>query len=456
MNNDIKKYTSMRMALRGNLLTSDKCGNHCVFCSNKLNPDSVNTVKVGNRKIEDLINEIDFIPNDLHEIHLGETNFNTTEGEIIEYPYFKELIYAINKKRPDIHITITTSGNSLTEDKIIFLKEKNIDVFISIHSLNPELRAKITGNTLERANIAINSIDLCLKHKVNIKTVRLVPMPFIPDDDIYNTLKQLILKDIPQIHIWVASFSKFVKDKNVLQIKDECNRISNIIDSLEDIMQNHFTKILLFPFQTNRFKSLIINVKPYSYAYEIGLRNNDEIISMNDIRIVNSDHIKKILEFENIKEIYLKRENNFIKINNIENSKLILKDIEVNDNTIPFACINAIFNAILKDRSHSLLMSGEAGYDIVINNLEKMGIFKNEFYHCMVKNTVFGGSICVNGLITIEDYLIALNNFRKNHKNINITKIIIPADSFRGTEVDVTGRPLQDLKFEGCVDVVLI
>ena len=72
INNNIKTYISMRMAAGGsNLLTSDICGNKCIFCSNKLNPDNVNTVKVGNRKLTELISEIDFLPEHVHFLHLG-------------------------------------------------------------------------------------------------------------------------------------------------------------------------------------------------------------------------------------------------------------------------------------------------------------------------------------------------------------------------------------------------
>ena len=187
MNTDMKKYISMRMAIDGSLLTSDKCGNKCVFCSNKLNPESVHTLKVGNRSLDELLDEIKFFPPNLNFFRVGETTLNTTEGDLIEYPYYKELLTAIRNKYPHAEMRLTTGANGLTEEVIAFLKSINITITISLHSMNPEMRAKLTGNTLKRANIAINSIDLCLKYKLPIYAIRLVPMPFVPDEDIYNT-----------------------------------------------------------------------------------------------------------------------------------------------------------------------------------------------------------------------------------------------------------------------------
>lgn len=451
----IKKYTSMRMALWGNLLTSDVCGNNCLFCSNKHNPEAVRTVKVGKRKLEDLLDEINFFPINIETIHLGETNFNTTEGEIIEYPYFKELILEIEKKRPNVNLSITSSGNSLTEDVIQFLKEHNIALILSIHSLNPEIRAKLTGNTLKRAQIAINSLELCFKYNIKLEIVRLVPMSFVPDEDIYNTLKYLIEHDVERIHIWVASFSKFAQGENVEYLHKECQRISKIINSLNNISQEHFTEIVLLPFPENLTKNIITNVRPNSYAFQIGLRNNDEVISINDILIVNGSHIDEILINNNfINKILIKRNNNFITLKNI-NGPLIEKDIITNA-IIPFNIIEKIYFKVLEDREHSLVICSEASVQNILESLKRMNLFDNYFHHTIAYNQTFGGNICVNGLLTIDDYLLALKKYREENPNSHITKIIISEDSFISGERDVTSRPLQDLRVEGCVDVILI
>ena len=455
INTDIKKYTSMRMALRGNLLTSDICGNHCVFCSNKLNPPEVHTVKVGKRDINDLIQEIDFIPKNSNHIHLGETNFNTTEGEIIEYPQFKELILAIKEKRPNISITITSSGNSLTEDMILFLKQHNINLVLSIHSLNPEIRAKLTGNTLKRAQIAIDSLDLCFKHGIELECVRLVPMPFVPDEDIYNTLKYLVEHDVRLIHIWVASFSKFAEDKTVKGLYQECARIAKVIKKLDPITREHFSSIELDPFPGDECKNLIKNVRPNSYAADLGLKNNDEVIEINNELIINGPHILECLEkYEFIHTMIIKRGGQILIFKNF-NGKRVLQNIIINM-FIPMPDFHHICHSIKEDRSHTLIITSEASYPTLIYSLNRAGFYQNECHVTYSKNETFGGSICVNGLITIDDYLKTLNKYREEHPEAHITKIAVARASFCSGEIDVTGRPLQELKFLGCVDVILV
>lgn len=448
---NIKKYTSMRMALWGNLLTSDICGNHCLFCSNKHNPPEVQTVRVGNRKLEDLIEEINFFPTNISKIYLGETNFNTTEGEIIEYPYFKELILEIKKRKPQVNISITSSGNSLTEEMIQFLHQQNIGLILSLHSLNPEIRAKLTGNTLKRAQIAIDSLDLCLKYNIDIELVRMVPMSFVPDEDIYNTLKGLIERNIKEVHIWVASFSKFAQGENVDQLREECARISKIIDSLK----NHFTNIVLNPFPTDLKKNMIRNVKPNSYAAQIGLEGGDEVIEINNVLVVNGNHIKVLLEdMQFVQTMIIKRKDNFITLRHL-NGPLIAENIYVND-TINMNIINRLHQLIKEDREHILIITSEASDETIKYSLQRMGLFENDFHITCAKNTSFGGNICVNGLISINDFLLALNKYREEHPNAHITKIAVSIDNFCSGERDITSRPLQDLRVEGCVDVILV
>ena len=412
------------------------------------------TIKVGNRKLQDLIEEINFFPNNIKEIHLGETNINTTEGEITEYPYFKELILAIKEKRPNAHITLTTGGNNLTNEIITFLKQNNISLVVSLHSIDPVVRAKITGNTLERANIAINGFKQCIQENIDISVVRLVPMDFMPDEDIYNTLKFLIESNINEVHIWVASFSKFTKNKTILNLKKECDRILNIIKSLESIFNTSktFTKIYLRPFSNF---NCIQNIRKNSYAENIGLQINDEIIKINNIQMVNGSHTIHFLKNNIIiDELLIKRNHQLIILKNVH-GPMIANNIFI-DCSIGYDIIKSIASLVKEDLTHSLVITSEASYEAICNALNKKGLLFEDYHITCAKNQTFGGNICVNGLITVDDFLLTLNEYRKNHKNSHITKIIIAKDNFITGEKDVANRPLQDLRTEGCVDVILV
>lgn len=454
----IKKYMAMRMGAVGNLLTSDICGNHCLFCSNKLNPDSVHTIKVGRRDINDLIQEINYFPRSIHQIVLGETAYNTTEGEFIEYPYWQELIKAIYEKRPDIEVWISTSGNSLTEDKILFLKEYNIHLIYSLHSFDLETRAKITGNSLKRAKIAIDGIDLCIKHQIEIECVRLVIMDCISDKDVYNTFKNLIIRKIPKIEVWLASFSKFKPGATVEKLYQEYLRISEIAKQAIPLfdLYHHFSYIEIMPFSERNEYATIKYIKENSYTRNLGLKIGDNIVQINNINILNSSQVCLILEQENdIGNISIQRQDKIIKLQNV-NLQQLMEDIIFDQTVIQYDIIKKVYDYILDDKSHSLLMSGEGTHQTMLNFLEKMGLSKNSYYHKEVINEEFGGNICNNGLITITDYLKNLEQFRKEHSEVNITKLILPIDSFGGIEIDVTGRPVQDLRILGRVEVILV
>lgn len=453
MNTDMKKYISMRMALEGSLLTSDKCGNRCVFCSNKLNPESVHTLKVENRALDELLDEINFFPSNLDFFRLGETTLNTTEGDLIEYPYYKELLTEIRKRYPNAEMRLTTSANCLTEDVIKFLKSINIVITISLHSLNPQMRAKLTGNTLERAKIAINSIDLCLKYQLPIFAIRIVPMPFVTNEDLYNTIAQLIQKGVEKIEIGIASFSKFAKKENVENCYNECERIFSIVEQINQDFQDEFYDIKVFPFYRNKYNAEIEKVRKNSYVYKIGLRNKDKVLKINNQIVVNGGHFQDLIADHIIQNILIERNNENIYIDNI-NPQLIQETDIITNCIIDGDIIFKIAEQIQKDVNHVLLLSSEATYDIIQNDLKKLGI--NKYYQYCVKNEEFGGNICINGLLTIKDYLKAIQDFRKQNPQVIITKVLVARDAFRLGDADLTNEPLKTLRLKANVQVILI
>ena len=150
----------------------------------------------------------------------------------------------------------------------------------------------------------------------------------------------------------------------------------------------------------------------------------------------------------------IKRNNQILLLKNF-NSKDVIPNIVINM-FIPMPDFHNICHYLKEDRSHTLVITSEASYPTLLYSLNRVGFYQDECHITYAKNETFGGSICVNGLITIDDYLKTLNQYRQEHPEAHITKIAVARASFCSGEIDVTSRPLQELKFLGCVDVILI
>lgn len=445
MNTSLEKYMGLKMISVNGMLVSDICGNNCIFCSNYSNPEEIHTYKIGNRNIKDLINEIDLIPNSVKYLSIGETAYNTTEGEILIYPHLKELVSALKTKRPDIKLNICTSGSHLTIEKIDFIINNKISLIFSLHSINIKERARLMNCSEERAATAINGIKELINKKADFEAVRLVPTEDTADQDIYETLKFLIENNIPQIEIFAASYSKNKVQYNVQRIKKECQRFSKILDNLYDIRNKHFSKVVICPFMQYKKNIYLECVKLNSYAEKIGLKAGDIINSINNKKINTNEEF-----YNNINKIPC-----IININNNQNiiiEKDILSDIFLNQATenIYFSKIQ---NLLKRNQSHILIMVGEASAEILLDLFQKFNLKPN---YQIVKNEVFGGSLCGNGLLTVKDLLKNIKDYREKNPNKNITQIIIPKDIFKFGTIDVLGEDIKKLKLEACVDIILV
>jgi wyosine [tRNA(Phe)-imidazoG37] synthetase (radical SAM superfamily) len=163
------------------------CNSRCIFCSNNLNPFPI--ARGMFRDIEDIKHQLSLMPLHKDPIRLSDSlPGRIAEGEAFLHPRFFDILKLIRRKYVSNTICFTTNGSMLDEP---FLKElarfRPIEINISMHSTRPELWAKIFRKRRKDAEIALASLPLLKKYKMELVGT-IVPLPRICGwNDIENT-----------------------------------------------------------------------------------------------------------------------------------------------------------------------------------------------------------------------------------------------------------------------------
>jgi len=154
------------------------CNNHCLFCSNQLNPFPV----AGGffRDMEDIKLQLCAMSANDDPIRMSDSlPGRISEGEALLHPRLFEILEMVRRKFFYNTLCFTTNASMLDS---VFLKKlsayRPIEINVSLHSMEPALWARIFGQDTRRAEIAISSLPLIRSHKIDLIGT-IVPLPKI-------------------------------------------------------------------------------------------------------------------------------------------------------------------------------------------------------------------------------------------------------------------------------------
>jgi hypothetical protein len=154
------------------------CTSHCLFCSNHLNPFPV----AGGffRDIEDIKLQLCAMSANDDPIRMSDSlPGRISEGEALLHPRLFEILELVRRKFFYNTLCFTTNASMLDA---AFLKKlsafRPIEINVSLHSTEPALLARIFGQDIRKAEIAISSLPLIRAHKIDLIGT-IVPLPKI-------------------------------------------------------------------------------------------------------------------------------------------------------------------------------------------------------------------------------------------------------------------------------------
>lgn len=182
-----RRFDYLRISL------TDRCNLNCLYCS----PPK----KIERRDILSLeeIEKLIFIFHTYFEIN----KVRLVGGEPFLRKGIDHLIEWVSLKYPNIQLNITTNGILLSE-KASLLKENNVNVNVSLDTLNKGKFKELTGfDFLEKI---INGIDLAIELGLRLK-LNTVALKGINDDEIFNLIEFASSRDVEIRFIELMPFS---------------------------------------------------------------------------------------------------------------------------------------------------------------------------------------------------------------------------------------------------------
>lgn len=409
-------------------LTS-RCGISCLFCSHRYNPPGVRAVFLGEldlRTIKDLVDLLD----PKRKIVIGESASRLCEGEPLSHPQFGKVIELVRRRFPLTPLQITTNGIGLSRENLSTLAQSlPLELIVSLNSADPRTRRHLMGrHSADQTLWAICQLaDNGIPWHASI-----VLMPHITGwKDIDCTLSFAAGGNARSTRLLLPGFSSLANaDWQALeQIPAE---IYARIDNWRKLYPQ--MPITLEPALVSNLRALVAGTMAESPAFGL-LLSGDEIIAVNNqTPFSRADAFHSLFRLAN-PVLTVNREG-------IRKSLTLPKPARSSSGVVMDGDLDK------HDYSRAIEMAGGAGRVLLLTSawaepLWNQAVPKNWRVQA-VSSVFFGGNIAAAGLLTVQDYRLAMAQLELAEYDA----ILLPPVSFDETGVDLRGEDCRNLARE--------
>jgi hypothetical protein len=220
------------------------CNSHCLFCSNHLNPFPV----AGGffRDLEDTRLQLCAMSAHDDPIRLSDSlPGRISEGEALLHPHLFRILEMVRRKFFYNTLCFTTNASMLDS---AFLRKlsgyKPIEINVSLHSVEPALWARIFGQDIRRAELAISSLSLIREHKMDLIGT-IIPLPRICGwDGIEETYAHVISQGAKSMILYWPGHTRRTRPEVVADL--ECS-LTEFTDFSERMKAAHGVPLIPHP-----------------------------------------------------------------------------------------------------------------------------------------------------------------------------------------------------------------
>jgi len=220
------------------------CNSRCLFCSNHLNPFPV----AGGffRDVEDIKLQLCAMSANDDPIRMSDSlPGRISEGEALLHPRLFEILEMVRRKFFYNTLCFTTNASMLDS---VFLKKlsayRPIEINVSLHSMEPALWARIFGQDIRRAEIAISSLPLIRSHKIDLIGT-IVPLPKVCGwDGLERTYAHFVALGASSMILYWPGHTKRTRPEIVADL--ECS-LAEFTDFAERMKSAHSVHLIPHP-----------------------------------------------------------------------------------------------------------------------------------------------------------------------------------------------------------------
>ncbi|MDF9409176.1 DUF512 domain-containing protein [Pelotomaculum isophthalicicum JI] len=410
----------------------------CVFCSHSQNPSCVKVCRIAPRSRVEVERTLSFMDR-AYPVIIGESVTRVIEGEPFTHPEIEEILQLVRNRFKGTTIKITTNGSLLDERKVEGLRALGrVVINLSLNSASEKGRALLMGDV--NAQNSIKCPLLLKKHGVPFHG-SVVAMPHLVGwQDLCKTIKYLSECGAQTIRIFLPGYSKLAPPA----LRFEPSILNKLHLFIARLREKISTPLICEPPVIQDLEPRIAGVIADTPAGRAGIQTGDLIVAVNTVN--------PLTRVQAFREVYrtaspvltIKRRDKQIKVwlnkKSLESSGLVM------DYDIDPALIEDINRVIRRRRaSEALIMTSEFAGPVINMALRQFYRGTAKIQVLIARNKFFGGSIKAAGLLTIEDFIIALEGFLNDASGWRPDLIMLPGLAFDHLGRDLTGCSYMDL-----------
>ena len=418
----------IEMSVKKNILPlTSRCNFACLFCSHAGNPRGVLSYRFPETDMDDVYSMVgQFNPGE--KLVIGESATRLMEGEPLLHPFFFDILNYIRQEYPGMLFQLTTNGSMLDMDCVEQLSLLSpVEVNISINTVDPVLRKQVLGDC---RNNAVNAPALLRKFSIPYHG-SIVMLPEVTGwDDIEKTIACLDANGAITARLFLPGYSSYSRNKYNVDYSELLSRI-DIWSEKYDIPMIHE------PAGLTDLDCRISGIVRNSPAALSGLRRGDLITDINGLKpLCRKQAFTMALSARNPRILAVRGNEDesvdTVVIKGQEEPSGIVFHYDIDPSRF-----DRVLNKMRRSKcSNILIMTSKLAYGVICCYIEKhsgrLGK-KQNITIISVENKYFGGSIACAGLLTVSDFLNAVQGEKL------YDAVVIPAEPFDDNGVDMVG-----------------
>jgi len=440
----------LESALHANVLAlSSRCDSRCVFCSHKNNPPGIAVAHVGLRSMDDVRRTIAFLSPE-HVITIGESATPIVEGEPLTHPDLPQIVELLRRAFPDTPVEITTNGRHLTAELIAaFEAAGGLSLSVSLNSASVRGRQILMGDSPEQSRRALEGVQMLGRSTLRFSG-SLVAMPnLVGWDDLRATVRFLAENGAQAVRVIVPAWSDRA-DSSLFP--DAATIFSEVRRFVAGMTVDAPCPVLLEPSCATDLTPVVSGVVSGSPAWRAGIRAGDVFVDINGKELFSRVDAWKSLSVQGPVQARVVRGGATREVSwfsDSEGASGVTMEYDFDPERA-----KKLGHLVAGGRGRSLLLASEFGSEVVGVVVEQLGLDDGAAEVFAVKNLTFGGTIRAAGLLTVDDYLAALDSWRRS-RSTDVAQLIVPLESFDFLGLDLKRRHSSELARAAGVPVFL-
>ena len=429
----------LREAVESNILpVTSTCNMQCVFCSHLQNPPEVEVWRIAPRSPSEIERTLSFMDRG-RPVVIGESASRILEGEPFTHPEIKEILKLVRRRLPDATIKITTNGSLLDEETAGFLSGLgNVEVCLSMNSAGRTARALLMGDTG----------DCAVKSPVWLKNCgvpfhgSVVAMPHLVGwADLEETVAHLCFCGAETVRLMLPGYSRLAPPALRFEpaLWEELGEFADSLRSKTDV------PLTCEPPLIKDLKARVTGVISGSPAARAGIRRGDVIETVNGSNATTRVEAFNLVLKAASPDVIVRRNGETMKFG--IDKKAGERSGLVMDYDLDPGMIGAMAGAVQRrgvDRV--LVMTSELARSVVTMGLQEFWEGGAEVEVAAVRNRFFGGSVKAAGLLTVEDFAAAADEYFALDRAGCPRLVLLPGMAFDFRGRDLAGRHYTELE----------